>query len=756
MIILITQARIVSKKRRKKKKRSKEQGRSVQKTVLALQKTTTEDTKARTPRRKGLLLAVSTAVAVVIAASIVWQFLIPRDKIKKDSNSNVLLVTLDTTRADRLGCYGYPRAKTRNLDSLAAKGVRFQNVYCQAPLTTPSHCSILTGTYPLYHQVRNNGSYALSSEMVTLAEVLNNQGFATAAFVSSFTVDSRFGLDQGFTVYDDNFAAGQAFKALNSERKADKVFESFARWLNKTPSQPFFCWVHFFDPHLPYNPPAPFNEDFADSLYDGEIAYMDKYVGRIIDALRAKDFLPRTLVVLAGDHGEAFGEKIEAGHGVFLYDGTMKVPLIFYAENRLPAGRVIKPRVRLIDIMPSILDMLNIPVPEKVQGTSLLPFMSGKKKDDLSSYIETYFPRENYGWSELVGLVDGDWKYIRAPKEELYNLKADPEEIKNVMSTDNNVAIEKRAKLEDAIAKYSSGIKSEKKELTSEEKEKLRSLGYLSQTTGAPQGPLPDPKDMAEELRMNQQAEIHEFEENYAEAAKVYEKILSLRPDNPTNYVNLALMRAKMNQFDEAIRVLEQGVARIPGSEVLLSRLAHTHMVTGRLKKALDAWQAVLVINPRYFDALLSSGWLLDIMGRKEEARGFYEKALEVEGENKFLRKNYAMNLATTGKMKDAIEVYERLKEDYPDDYEVFQDLGIAYGYAGDLSRSIENLKKAISLHPTPLAYSNLAVASRKVGSIQEAIYYLKLYLGNPEGESEESIKRAQQELVNLERLLKQ
>ena len=685
-----------------------------------------------------------------------WRFFVPHNRIKKDSSLNVLLVTMDTTRADRLGCYGYQRAKTPNLDILAAKGVEFLNVTCQVPLTTPSHCSILTGTYPLYHQVRNNGAYILSPALTTLAEVLDGKGFATAAFVSSFTVDSRFGLDQGFEIYDDKFAEAQAFKAPNSERKAEKTFESFSRWLGRNQARPFFCWVHYYDPHLPYDPPAPYNVEFADSPYDGEIAYMDQVIGKTIEALREKGLLARTLVILAGDHGEAFGEKVEAGHGVFIYDGTMKVPLIFYAENYLPAGLIIKSRVRLIDLMPSVLDMLNIQVNKDVQGTSLLPYISGKKKEDLSSYIETYFPRENYGWSELVGLVDGDWKYIRAPREELYNLKADPEEIKNTVGAENRVANEKKARLEDAIARYSSGIKPGKKELTAEEKEKLRSLGYLSQSAGAPQGPLPDPKDMVEELRMNQQAEIHEFEGNYAEAARVYERILSLRPENPTNYVNLALTRAKMNEFDEALRVLEQGVARIPDSEVLLSRLAHTYMVMGRLEKAMDVWQAVLVANPRYFDALLASGWILDFTGKLEEAGVYFNRAQEVEPENRFLRKYSAENLAKRGMIKEAINVYELLKEDYPDDYEIFQNLGIAYGYAGDLSRSIENLKKAVALHPTPVAYSNLAVASRKAGAIQEAIDYLKLYLGNPEGENEESIKSARQELAYLEKLLKQ
>ncbi|GAH87365.1 unnamed protein product, partial [marine sediment metagenome] len=235
------------------------------------------------------------------------------------------------TRTDRLGCYGYQKAKTQNLDSIAANGVLFMNAYCQVPLTTPSHCSILTGTYPLYHQVRNNGNYSLSPDLTTLAEILKGRGFQTAAFVSSFTVDSRLGLDQGFDVYDDNFVEGQAFKSLNSERKAENVFASFSRWLDQNQSGQFFCWVHFFDPHLPYDPPSPFREEFPDDPYDGEIAYMDHYTGKVVEKLREKKLLGRTLIILAGDHGEAFGEKEEVGHGIFLYEGTMRVPLLFYA-----------------------------------------------------------------------------------------------------------------------------------------------------------------------------------------------------------------------------------------------------------------------------------------------------------------------------------------------------------------------------------------------------------------------------------------
>jgi arylsulfatase A-like enzyme/Tfp pilus assembly protein PilF len=744
---------MAKKKRRQSKKRRTSQTSGPKR---ASQAGLPKESQSRRPSKKKPLVAVLSILFVLAAAVVVFRLLISPNPVKKDSSLNVLLVTLDTTRADRLGCYGYKKARTPNLDRLAAEGVRFSDVYCQVPLTTPSHCSILTGTYPIYHQVHNNGSYVLRPELVTLAEVLKEHGFGTAAFVGSFTVDSRFGLAQGFDVYDDKFAEGQAFKALNSERKADKVFAAFSGWLNKNQAQPFFCWVHFYDPHLPYDPPAPYNEEFAASPYDGEIAYVDFYLGKTIEALREKNLLAKTLIVVAGDHGEAFGEKIEAGHGIFLYDGTMKVPLILYAQDHLPAGRIVGSRVRLIDIMPTILDMLSIPAGRQVQGTSLLPFAGKGKKTDLSSYLETYFPRENYGWSELVGLVDGDWKYIKAPREELYNLKSDPGETKNVLGREPKVAADMRAELVDLIARDSSEIESEKRALSAAENEKLRSLGYVGYSTETSSGPLPDPKDMTGELEMNQEAEQLELAGNYSEAAKIYEAILKLRPGAPTSYINLALVQAKMSQFEAAVGVLEQGVSRIPGSEMLMARLAHTYMVMGRLKKALDAWQALLVIDPRYFDALLASGWILDFMGKGEEARAYFERALEVEPENRFLRKYYAMNLGKGGDLKAAISVYERLAQDYPDDYEVFQDLGTAYGYAGDLSRAIDSLKKAISLHPTPSAYFNLAVALRKVGSIEEAVKTLRLYLENPEGESEESIRMARQELSNLERLLKQ
>ena len=742
-------------KKRKKKKKRRDQRPSDQ--IIKAQEIVEKAVPLnKKPKTKMLLLFAFSLFLLVAVVFFIFFSSIPREKIIKDSRLNVLLITLDTTRADRLGCYGYTDAKTPNLDFLAANGVQFLNAYCQVPLTCPSHCSILTGTYPVYHQVRNNGAYYLPPEIQTLAETLKTKGLETSAFVSSFTVDSRFGLDQGFDVYDDLLSPDQTFKALNSERRADAVYASFSRWVDENKEDQFFSWIHFFDPHIPYDPPSHYREEFLDNPYDGEIAFMDFYIGKIIEKLREQGLLERTLIVVAGDHGEAFGEKREKGHGVFIYESTMRVPLIFYAANNLPQGDLIEARVRLIDIMPSVLDMLNITVSPGIQGTSLLPHIEGKKKEDLSSYIESYFPRENYGWSELVGLIDGDWKFILAPKQELYNLRQDPREEKNLIQEESKVAFEKRDILENIIKDSISPLVAEKRTLTSEERERLRSLGYIS-TSESPSGEeLPDPKDRIEELLLVQKAQEYEIEGKFPEAAAIYEKILSLRPDVATSYVNLALMKAQMMDFDETIRILEQGLKKMPESEVLLSRLGHTFMLLGRVKKALEAFDLILKNNPRYFDALLGSAWMLDLIEQREDAQGYYRKALEVEPENKFARKNYAMSLASTRNFSQAIEIYLGLKKDYPDDYEIYQDLGIVLGYVGDVSQSIENLEKAVSLHPNPVAYYNLAVAKKKVGNLEETVRYLKLYLENPEGESEESINQVKAELQNLEKRLKQ
>lgn len=737
----------------KKKKRKKRHSSSLEK--VDFNQTKAEFiTSSPTKKKPSFFWIISFFIFSLLLVFLLWFFIFFKP-IKKDSSFNVLLITLDTTRADRLGCYGYKKAETPHIDEIARRGVIFTQAYAQVPLTFPSHCSLFTGTYPLYHGARNNGTYYLSSELITLAEILKEKGRVTAAFVSSFTVDSRFGLNQGFDYYDDEFRKGETFKGLNAERKAAEVFNAFKSWFEQNYAKPFFVWLHFFDPHLPYDPPSPYKEKYISDPYDGEIAYMDFYVGKVIEELKDKNLLSKTLIILAGDHGEAFGEKGEDGHGIFLYEETLKVPLILYAEKRLPENRVIKARVRLIDIMPTILDFLKMPIPDQVQGISLLRLFKTFKAKDRPNYIETFFPRENYGWSELVGLMEGPWKYIRAPREELYNLHLDPEEKMNLAKEKQKVIIELKKKLDGYLINYASPFFAQKRKLTEEEKEKLKALGYLSSVEENVSSNYPDPKDKIEELKLMTQAEMMEWAERFDEAVKIYEKILTINPHIPTTYVNLALNYVRLGQPQQAVAILQKGLEILPNSLLLLSRLGHTYLALGQIKKSLDTWQTVLSFDPNYFDALVSSGWIYDLLGDKETARKYYEKALAIEPENKFVRKSLAFNLATSGLLEKAIAIYENLAQDFPDDPEIWQDLGIAYGYYRELDKAIECLEKAISLKPTATAYYNLGVAYKKKGNLAKAVQNLRLYLNYAGDEDKEKILSVRYEIALLERQLK-
>jgi arylsulfatase A-like enzyme/tetratricopeptide (TPR) repeat protein len=699
----------------------------------------------REPRR-GLrkFLPAVLALAVILVGGGLYLLLKPAAvPIVRNDKLNVLLITLDTTRADRLGAYGYAKAKTPNLDSIARNGVRFANAYAQVPLTLPSHTSIMTGTYPLTHGVHNNGAYVLPPGAVTLAKVLKDKGLKTAAFVASFSVDSRFGLNQGFDVYDDNFQSDAPFKAANAERKAEQVYGAFLPWFDKLKDEQFFCWLHFFDPHLPYNPPSPYREQFADRLYDGEVAYMDYIVGLVMRKLLDRNLLGKTLIVVAADHGEAFGEKGESGHGVFLYDNVLRVPLLLYAENHLPPGKVVEPRVRLIDIMPTVLDLMNVPKPAAVQGRSLLPYIQRKEKADLDSYIETSYPKENFGWAPLVGLISGVWKYIRAPREELYDLKADPGEDRNAFASSGRTAAGLKQRLDDLIRTAVVPGVSAKQALTTEEISRLRSLGYVDYSDPTARGAAADPKDKVGELKMIQDAERLEFEGNFPAAADLHEKMLALRPGAASSYVGLALARARLKDFDAAVAVLKRGTEKIPNSELLMFRLGYTYLVMGRIPDAQAEMEKVLALNPRSVDALTAMSVLLDGTGRKDEARAYFERALAVEPENSFLRMSYGQNLASAGRVSEAVDVFTKLTQEFPTDGQAWQLLGVTYAMIGDFDKAIDNLKQVLYIKPMPQTFYYLAMSYKEKGDLAESIRYLERYLEDPKDEPAPRVRNA-------------
>jgi arylsulfatase A-like enzyme len=554
---------------------------------------------------------------------------------------NVLLITMDTTRADRIGCYGYGAAATPQIDALAAGGIRFARAYSPVPLTLPAHSSILTGKYPYAHHVRNNGYYHLTPDQTTLAEILKAKGFTTSAFVASFTVDSRFGLDQGFDIYDDTFDSRQVLKNFRSERPADQVASAFLGGFRMNAEKRFFCWVHFYDPHLPYSPPAPFDREFQAHPYDGEIAFMDQEIGRIVRSLEERNLLKTTLIILAGDHGEALGEKKEIDHGLYIYESTIRVPLIFYGPSPLPRGIVVNSRVRLIDILPTVLGLLDVKIPKNISGQNLVPYIRGTRTEDLPSYAETFYPRENYGWSELYGLAEGPWKYIRAPKPELYDLAADPAEENNLIHQETRFAAELSRKLEGIVAGGKAGAPGSERRVSAEEERKLRSLGYIGGKSDNPStGPLADPKDKIDDYLLYFRGNLFETRGEYDKAETCFRQVLASNPAVAWNYVNLGVLLSKMNRQAEAIKILEEGRGRLPESAVILSHLMAIYLQAGRPADALEAGREILAIDPDRFEALFLTG---DILARQEkwaEALSFFERALRIEPENETLRRS--------------------------------------------------------------------------------------------------------------------
>jgi len=400
------------------------------------------------------------------------------DSVTSDSvpPTNVLLITIDTLRADHLGCYGYKGIKTPNIDALARQGVLFQQAYTPVPVTFPSHVSILTGTYPPFHGVRNNGNFILSNKAVTLAEILADHGYRTAAFIGAYVLDSYYGLDQGFQRYNDDFSEGaDNSNQLFQERNAEQVTQAALKWLGKHGKSRFFIWLHYFDPHAPYAPPSPFLEEYRQNPYDGEIAYTDHWLGVLFRKLEEWQIDGNTLIILCADHGESLGEHGEGTHGIFIYDSTLRVPLIMKGKALLSPETVSSPKtvtsletaaslkkitspktgtslktatspetvpetvsklVRTLDIVPTVLEVLGINYQGPMEGKSLLNLINGQPDDEERVlYCESYLPYYNHGWSPLVGLRTSDWKYIRAPKSELYDLTKDPIEEKNQIKT---------------------------------------------------------------------------------------------------------------------------------------------------------------------------------------------------------------------------------------------------------------------------------------------------------------------------------
>src|SRR5258708_1467040 len=426
---------------------------------------------------------------------------------------NVVVITIDTLRPDHLGCYGYKQIHTPNVDALAADGIRFERAYTSVPVTLPSHTVIFTGTYPIYSGMHDFAANKLNPSQPTLASVLKAHGYVTGVVVASAVLDSRFGLNHGFDFYYDHFDFSrlQESNIDEMERPGNVVADVTLDWLSKNYQKKVFLWMHLYDPHYPYRPPPPYSDEYKDRLYDGEIAFADAQVGRLIRFLKEKNLYRNALIVLAGDHGESLGEHGEKTHGFFIYNTTLHVPLIVHSPGQHTAGRhpgvaaqarSVPDLVNLADLMPTVLGILKIDVPSDVQGRSLLPLISPKRTlESPSLYAETFLPRLHFNWSELRGLETDNYHFIDAPKPELYDLSKDPGETQNLYAEKKAVSDEMRARLAALIRQYGAGQElAEKTGLDPALMERLKSLGYAGFSGGGKSitvsdRSLPDPKD---------------------------------------------------------------------------------------------------------------------------------------------------------------------------------------------------------------------------------------------------------------------
>ncbi|HRR27630.1 MAG TPA: sulfatase-like hydrolase/transferase, partial [Acidobacteriota bacterium] len=546
---------------------------------------------------------------------------------------NVILISIDTLRADHLSSYGYPLPTSPHLDALAAQGILFEAAFTPVPITLPAHTSLLTGTYPAYHGVHDNAGFVAGASLETLAEILASAGYATAAFVGSFILDSQFGLDQGFSHYVDGFQSDTLDLVEQSilEHRAWHVVDQAQQWIrNLRGRQPFFIFVHLFDPHAPYDPPADFPCPFP-SAYDCEIAYADRQLGRLFAFL--EDNYEPLLLVVTSDHGEGLGEHGEDTHGLFLYDSTLRVPLLIRLPDKAYAGTRLPHSVRLIDVMPTILQVAGVPAPPVVQGRSLAALWKGQERPEEPLLAETLLPSLNYGWAPLYAVRYRSSKYIHAPREELYDLAADPGETENRHSRDQALASSLRQLLQDLRTRYggeSPAVSADSADAGTVAA--LRSLGYVSYSgrrLTLPSRSGADPKDKIHlfnqiwrSVELTQEGRVHQ-------AVQLLDRVLAEDPEVFVAHSLQALNRLRLQQPDQALRHLETAARLRPEDAGTHLYLGIALFQLGRLKEAREALEESLDLEPANVAAMNNLGTVLVHLGDLQRARTIFEQLLE-------------------------------------------------------------------------------------------------------------------------------
>jgi len=706
-------------------------------------------------KNKKRLALAGGAIVILIALSLTV-LLIRQTRpdfagLRGEKDFNVILITLDTTRADRLGCYGFSRIETPAIDGFAARGVKFENCIAQTPLTLPSHSSLFTGTLPFFHGVRDNGGFILPEELTTLAEVFKASGYATAAFIGAYVLDSKWGLNQGFDYYYDRFDLSKFEKiSLGTvQRPANEVMDEALKWLGQNKGSKFFTWIHLYDPHTPYEPPAPFAEKYTKNPYVGEIAFADSQLARLDRFIEENGLTESSLLVIAGDHGESLGEHQEATHGFFIYQEALHVPLIFVTPIPRFKGLSALAVVSLVDIMPTVLEMAGLPVPGEVQGESLVPLFFRPTDDpDRYAYSETYYPRFHYGWSELRGFQNKRYKLIIAPQKELYDLAADAEELKNMASVETDVLTRLDAAAAQFIGEYSQNAHElDFRKIDPETREKLAALGYIGSFTDSKKlegKTLANPREKIVVFNELSRAREMGMEGQVDEAIAVIERIIATDPETSDAYFSIGNILFKARKFKEAIPYFEQALERKPDDTFCVMNIANAHLNMGRpadgeafvieyLKKGFSDPQLYYLLGTltflqkkydealEYYDECLSfnsdmaaahnaMAAIFILRDDFPSAEKHIASAMAINPKLSNLNYNRAELLEKQGRNQEAAEAYRTELEISPHHFKASFNLSRLYRMMGRADEEERYLRLTMEINPDfPLSYFYLA-----------------------------------------------
>jgi len=680
--------------------------------------------------RRGILFFLIIQAAVLFLDIPTWS------AKTNGKDLNVLLISIDTIRPDRLSCYSSEHVQTPHIDALASKGVLFERAFAHNPTTLPSHANILLGSTPLHHGVHDNSNFKVAEEFLTLAEYLKDKGYATGAFIGAFPLDSRFGLAQGFDVYDESYSSDPSADFAAPERRAEEVIRATIDWISGQRSI-WFSFVHLWDPHTPYSPPEPFLSQFEDDPYSGEAAYVDSELGKLFDFLDQKDLLQSTLVILTGDHGESLGEHGELTHSYFAYNSTIWVPLIIFAPG-LNAGRIAE-YVCHADIFPTVCDILRTDKPPLLQGISLFPSMRGKKIENQAIYIESLDPFFNRGAAPLRGFIENGKKFLDSPIPEFYDLEKDfPEENNEVQKIDVE---EHQKKLSGLMEKFSSSrAASASSKIDQEAMRRLRSLGYISSAQSQIKksyGPADDLKTVLPFQKKLDAAIILFDEGKLDDSIRLLEEIIREKKDMVRAYIYLFPLFQAQGQLEKALKLLEEGYKHNPENYDIVTAYGMLLSESGELDRGIDMLQkglAMIDFDPRVWDLLGTAFWR---KGDEQKAVEHYRKALSLDPNSAKIFSNLgALYFSKSMKTQDRTDYnqameYFKIAIGYdPNLVIAYRGLGLGYKAVGRVSDAVSVWEKALTIDPSDdFINLNLGKAHLERGDKASALEYFEHYL---------------------------